>query len=209
MPAPTDWWDQVYRTSDVRDLPWYTPALDADVARALGVHLPNGGRILDLGTGPATQAIALAKRGYEVVATDIAAAAIEKARHAAAKADVRIDFRVDNVLDSRLPDAFVDAVVDRGMFHVLPPERRPRYVATVHRILRPDGLLLLKTFSDREPRQEGPYRLSRAEIRGLFQGAFEILVLEDTVFQGMLREPPKALFATLRRRTPPAAPKQP
>ncbi len=208
MPSPTDWWDEVYRTSDVRDLPWYTPALDMDVARALATHLPGGGRVLDLGTGPATQAIALAKRGYEVVATDIAAAAIEKARHAAAKEGVRIDFRVDNILESRLPDGLVDAVVDRGMFHVLPPERRPRYVSTVRRVLRPEGLLLLKTFSDREPRQGGPYHLSRSELQALFEESFDILAMEDTVFQGTLREAPKAWFAVFRSRPLPRVRKQ-
>ena len=200
MSSPTGWWEDLYRNSDVSDLPWYTPALDADFGRAVNEHLPNGGRILDLGTGPATQAIALAKRGYDVVATDIAPSAIAKAKHAAQREAVRIEFRVDNVLESKLPDALVEGIVDRGVFHTLPPESRALYVATVHRILRPRGFLFLKAFSDKERRQGGPYHFSRPELRGPFEPSFEVLSLEDTVFPGPNTHPPKALIAVFRRR---------
>ncbi len=200
MPAPTDWWEEVYRNSDVTDLPWYTPLLDTDFELALKARLPPGVRVLDLGTGPATQAIALARRGYEVVASDVAPSAITKAQHAAAREHVRIDFRVDNILDSRLDESLVDAVMDRGVFHTLPPESRPRYVTAVRRILRPQGYLFLKAFSDKEPRQEGPYHISPAELRAQFEGNFEVLSIADATFQSPIARPPKSLFAVLRRR---------
>ena len=200
MPSPTDWWEELYRTSEVSDLPWYTPLLDADFDLALRQYLPSGGRILDLGTGPATQAIALAKRGYDVVATDIAPSAIVKAKHAAIRENVRVDFRVDNVLDSKLEDACVDAIVDRGVFHVLPPDKRPRYVTTVRRILRPHGFLFLKAFSDKERRQDGPYHFSPKELGSYFQDSFEVLSIKEAIFPGSLRNPPRALMAIVRRR---------
>ena len=199
MPAP-NWWEEVYRNSDVSELPWYTPALDADFERALKDHVPKGARVLDLGTGPATQAIALTRRGYDVIATDIAPSAIAKARHAAAREAARVDFRVDDVLDSKLEDAIVDAIVDRGMFHTVPPEHRPRYVATVRRILRPRGYLILKAFSDKEPRQPGPYHFSPAQLRAYFEASFEVLSIRDSTFRGALSNPPKSLVATFRRR---------
>lgn len=200
MASPSEWWEDVYRKSDVSDLPWYTPALDADFERALSAHLPTGGRILDLGTGPATQAIALAKRGYDVLATDIAPSAIAKARHAAAREAVRVEFRVDNILESTLPDALVDGIVDRGVFHTLAPESRSRYVSEVHRILRPRGFLFLKAFSDKEPWQGGPYRFSTSELRHPFETSFEVLSTEDAAFQGSGASSPKALIAVFRRR---------
>lgn len=200
MAGPTGWWEDLYRNSEVTELPWYTPNLDTDFEQALRSRLPGGGRVLDLGTGPATQAIALAKRGYDVVATDISPSAIRKARHAAEREDVRVDFRVDNVLESRLEDGLVDAIVDRGMFHTLPPESREPYVATVHRILRPGGFLFLKTFSHKEPRMQGPYHFSPRELRGLFGTAFEVVSIEDATFGGTLRNAPKALIAVFRSR---------
>lgn len=195
-----DYWDRLYRSSDVSELPWYTPTLDEHIATALRDHGPVGGRILDLGTGPGTQAVELAKLGLEVLATDISPAAIRTARARAKAAGVKIDFRVDNVLDSRLEDASVAAIVDRGVFHTVAPEARPRYVEQVRRILAPGGLLLLKTFSDQEPGEYGPYRFSPGELRSCFLPTFDLISLEDAVFQGPQDWAPKALFAVFRRR---------
>lgn len=199
MPSPTDWWERLYRSSNIEQLPWYTTTLDPDVESALGVH-PVRGRILDLGTGPGTHAVALAGKGYQVIATDISPTAIRKAQLLAKKHDADIDFRVDNILKTALGDGLVDAIVDRGTFHVLPPEARPFYVAAVRRVLRPRGLLFLKTFSDKEPSEGGPYKLSPGELRAYFRDGFDVLSIEDTVFQGSLDPSPRALFATFRRR---------
>ena len=200
MGAPTNWWEDLYRNSEVSDLPWYTPSLDTDFEGALSTHLPPGAHILDLGTGPATQAIALAKRGYKVVATDIAPSAIAKAKHAAERQEARVEFRVDNILESKLPDALVDGIVDRGVFHTLAPESRPGYVSAVHRVLRPRGFLFLKAFSDKEPWSGGPHRFSRSELRRPFETSFEALSIEDAAFQGPNARSPKALIAVFRRR---------
>src|SRR2546428_564621 len=195
----TAWWEGLYATSDVEDLPWYTPDLDKDFERALTGHRLQGKRILDLGTGPATQAMNLAKRGFDVIGTDISSSAIKKAKAAAKAAGLTIEFRVDDILTSKLPAGFVDVIIDRGVFHVLPPEKRSVYVDTVLRILRPHGWLLLKCFSDKQPGTFGPYRISSKELRGYFAKKFEILSIADSTFQGTLKPNPKTLFATFRR----------
>src|SRR5438093_12894352 len=91
----TTWWDGLYATSDVESLPWYTPDLDKDFERALTQHRLQGKRILDLGTGPATHALNLAKRGFEVVGTDISPSAIRKARAAAKAEGLASELRVE------------------------------------------------------------------------------------------------------------------
>jgi 2-polyprenyl-3-methyl-5-hydroxy-6-metoxy-1,4-benzoquinol methylase len=196
---PPTWWEGLYATSDVSSLPWYAPDLDKDFERALREHRLQKARILDLGTGPATHAMNLAKRGFEVIATDISPSAIKKAKAAAKAAGVDIDFRVDDILRSKLGANLVDVILDRGVFHVLPPEQRHIYVDTVHRVLRPRGFLLLKCFSDKEPGTYGPYRIAAKELRGYVREKFEIVVVVDTVFDGTLKPNPKALFATFRR----------
>ena len=200
MSQPTTWWEGLYATSEVESLPWYTPDLDPDIERALTAHSTMGKRILDLGTGPATQAMNLAKRGFEVLGTDISPSAILKAKASAKAAGLSIEFRVDNILESKLPPKSADLIVDRGVFHVLPPEERHVYVETVHRVLRPGGWLFLKCFSDKEPGTYGPYRIATKELRGYFRDTFEVVSIVDTVFDGTLKPNPKALFATFHRR---------
>ena len=197
--GPTGDWEKVYATSEVAALPWYNPDLDVDIERALKAHRLRGRRILDLGTGPATQAMNLAKRGFDVVATDISGSAIKKAKASAKEAGLSIRFLVDNVLKSKLAPNLVDVIVDRGVFHVMPKSKRPVYVKTVHRVLRPNGWLFLKCFSDKEPGTWGPFRIAEPELLGYFRGPFEIRSVVETVFHGNVKPPPKALFATFRR----------
>lgn len=199
MGTTTDWWEKLYKSSEVSQLPWYTTDLDANIAAGLRAHGPSKGRVLDLGTGPGTHAVGLAGLGYDVVASDISPSAIKTAKATARKANAEVEFRVDNILKSNLDDTSFDAVVDRGTFHVLPPEARPRYVSTVYRILRPEGLLFLKTFSDKEPGDYGPYRLSPGELRAYFRDLFHVVSIEDSVFQGTIEPSPRALFAIFRR----------
>lgn len=94
--------------------------------------------MLDEGTGPGTQAIELATRGYTVTATDLAPAAIAYAKRKAEVSGVSIAFAEDDVLATKLTGPF-DAIVDRGCFHVLAPKDRAAYAKSTHRLLAPSG----------------------------------------------------------------------
>jgi len=48
-------------------MPWYNENLDFDLEEELDRRKITCGKFLDLGTGPATQAMLLAKRGFNVV----------------------------------------------------------------------------------------------------------------------------------------------
>jgi 2-polyprenyl-3-methyl-5-hydroxy-6-metoxy-1,4-benzoquinol methylase len=192
-------WDELYRSDAVEKLPWYSIALDPDVEAAFARHKIPSGWVLDLGTGPGTQAIALAERGFVVTATDVSSAAVAYAARKAQARRVAVTFVQDDVLATRLAGPF-DVILDRGCFHVLAPEQRPLYVDAVHRLLAPSGWLFLKTFSHHQPGGQGPYRFAPDEIRRLFDGAgFRVLEIVDTVFQGQLDPFPRALFSAIRR----------
>ena len=62
-------------------MPWYNENFDSDLEKELEDRkIINDGKFLDLGTGPATQAIWLAKRGLKVIGSDISQASINRAR---------------------------------------------------------------------------------------------------------------------------------
>ncbi|GAB6067557.1 hypothetical protein JCM13664_08750 [Methylothermus subterraneus] len=193
-------WEARYRETPPERLPWYCPDLDPDVAEALERLGIRSGRVLDLGTGPGTQAVALAKRGFEVVAVDISATAVEQAQQRAEREGVKVDFRVDDILHTRLKGPF-DLVLDRGVFHGFAPQMHGRYLAAVSRLLRPGGYLLLKCFSSEETRPEGPPgRYAPGDIRGIFAGLFQIVEIRPSAFLGPGADnPPKALFCILKQ----------
>lgn len=146
MPRPFPNWLEFYRDQPVEQMPWFYAELDPDLERALAAHRLDSGRALDLGTGPATQALALAKRGFVVTASDLSAHAIEQGRARATEHGLQIDFVQDDILSTQLAGPF-DLVFDRGCFHVFAPEQRPRYVETLAALVAPGGLLFLKCFS--------------------------------------------------------------
>ncbi len=193
-------WERLYEDEDVEALPWYYPGLDPDFETALVKYEIDIGEVLDLCTGPGTQAMALADQGFSVTAMDIAGSAVEKACVKAREEGLDIVFHRDDILVSHLDRTF-DVVFDRGCFHLFPRGKRKEYVPAVSRLIRPGGYLLLKCFSYLETRPEGPYRIAPDEIEDLFTSDFDVLAIEHTTFSGRnLTAPPKALFCVLRKR---------
>jgi methylase of polypeptide subunit release factors len=70
-------WQTLYKTQKIEAMPWYNENLDSDLENELDQRKITSGKLLDLGTGPATQAIWLAKRGFNVIGSDLSEAAIK------------------------------------------------------------------------------------------------------------------------------------
>ncbi|MBV9176968.1 MAG: class I SAM-dependent methyltransferase [Nitrososphaeraceae archaeon] len=193
-------WETLYKNQRVETMPWYNENLDSDLQEELDkrrISADEGKKFLDLGTGPATQAIMLSKRGFTVVGSDLSEAAINRARTKYAN-EPNVNFIVDDILNTRFKDGEFDYIFDRGCFHVLSPSDRIKYINKIQQILKKqNGMLFLKCFSDKEPRQEGPYKFSQDEIRALFGKPFKIHSIEETVYQGTLDPLPKALFVVM------------
>lgn len=95
-------WEQLYQEKEVESMPWFNPNLDLDLEQALTKLNLHQGAALDLGTGPGTQAIALAERGFQVTATDISDTAVNRAKGIAREKNLNIDFRQDDIFNSQL-----------------------------------------------------------------------------------------------------------
>ena len=194
-------WNLLYKYEDVTNMLWYNKNLDFNLKEELDKRniLANihGYKFLDVGTGPGTQAIQLSSLGFDVTAIDISEYAIEKAKILSDK----VNFIVDDILDSKLRKEEFDYIFDRGCFHGISPDDRNRYVAKVKDIIKKEGILFLKCFSEKELREEGPYRFSPDKIKKIFGNDFEILSIKETDYSGDVDPvPPKALFAVMKKK---------
>jgi 2-polyprenyl-3-methyl-5-hydroxy-6-metoxy-1,4-benzoquinol methylase len=190
--------ETLYQQREIESMPWFNPELDDDLEKALDELGVRSGSMLDLGTGPGTQAMQLARRGFEVTATDISGAAIRLARAKAEEQGLDITWAQDDILDTRLAQQF-DLIFDRGCFHVLAPERRQDYVRIVSSLLKPGGYLFLKCFSRLQPGEQGPFRFTPDQIQEIFSSRLNVLSIKETVYQGTLDPLPRALFCVMRR----------
>jgi len=194
-------WEARYQETSVEQLPWFHHGLDADFEQALAQWKLNEGHALDIGCGPGTQSIALAKRGFSVTATDISRSAVESTRLLAEAEGVSIASHVDDVLDSKLAGPF-DLALDRGIFHCFDDDAdQQAYLATLQRLLKPGGLLLLKCFHKDETSEMGPpCRYDETDIRRLFADGFELIEAQNTNFKSSALDTPlKALFCVIKK----------
>lgn len=188
-------WENTYKEKPSTEMGWYYPELDPDLKFALNELNIKSGDFLDLGTGPGTQAIELYKKGFKVIGTDISKIAIERA----SKLTDKVTFISDDILNTKLNTEF-DYVFDRGCYHVFSDEDKPKYIKSLRKILKRNGILFLKCFSDKEPYiGKGPYRSSPESIHKVFGNDFAVKSIKDTVYQGTRDKLPKAYFSVIIR----------
>lgn len=141
------------------------------------------GSVLDAGCGTGENALYFGRRGQKVTGIDFLAEPIRLAQQKASERGLTASFRVmDAVTLKELPEVF-DGVIDSGLFHVFSDEDRQRYVEGLSSVLKPGGRLFLLCFSDAEPGEQGPRRVSRKEIEDAFAEGWVIESVEPTRFE--------------------------
>lgn len=141
------------------------------------------GSVLDAGCGTGENALFFAARGSKVTGIDFLESPILLARQKATERGVPVTFLVMDALALKeLPEVF-DNVIDSGLFHVFSDDDRRRYVEGVASVVKPGGRLFLLCFSDAEPGEQGPRRVSRAELEAAFADAWVIESIEPSRFE--------------------------
>lgn len=141
------------------------------------------GSVLDSGCGTGENALFFASRGQKVTGIDFLAEPITIAQQKAAERGLTATFLVMDALALReLPEVF-DNVIDSGLFHVFGDEDRRRYAEGLASVLKPGGRLFLLCFSDEEPGEQGPRRVSRNEIEDAFAQGWVIESVEPSRYE--------------------------
>jgi SAM-dependent methyltransferase len=165
------------------------------------------GSILDSGCGTGETALYFAGQGHQVTGVDFLSEPISRAKQKAAERGLAATFLVMDALSLKdLADGF-DNVIDSGLFHVFSDEDRRRYVEGLASVLKPEGRLFLLCFSDAEPGDQGPRRISRKEIEEAFAQGWTLESVEPARFEvrpdpddvSFSEGGPKAWFVVARR----------
>ena len=141
------------------------------------------GSVLDCGCGSGENALFLAGRGQKVTGIDFLAEPVKWAKQKAGERGVTATFLVMDALALKaLPEVF-DSAIDSGLFHVFSDEDRRRYVEGLASVLRPGGRLFLLCFSDAEPGEVGPRRVSQKEIEDVFAEGWAVESIEPARYE--------------------------
>lgn len=197
-------WNERYVTSDT---PWDSGLPSENLVEMLKSGTIKPCRALELGCGTGTNAIYLAKSGFDITGVDLSELAIKKAKEKAEKEGVSAKFLLSDVTD--LPDlgAPFPFVFDRGTYHIVRSINLSGFQKTLEKYVAPGGYYFVLAGSTNEPGPEdkGPPRVTPQDLcRELEFDCFDLVRLEETNFHGVKigdqMFAPKAWKALLRRR---------
>jgi SAM-dependent methyltransferase len=189
------WWFEIRYL--LGGAPWDTAVTPPEVVQLVEEAGLAPGRGLDLGCGTGTNAIYLARHGWEAVGVDFSVLAVHRARRRARRAGVTCRFYAGDVTDlSFLTDPFTLAL-DIGCLHSLSGPARVRYATEVARLVHLGGWYLLYAFlpSGDRPGRRG---LTAQELDRLFGGHFIVERQEG----GRDLSGPGSAWYWMRRRQP-------
>ncbi len=173
-------WDERYRSGET---PWDTGQPSSELVRVLAEEHVAPGRAVELGCGTGTNAVRLARQGFDVTAVDLSPLAVERARQRADEAGVRVRFLEADVLQppEELAGAF-DFFFDRGCYHVVRRDDVRGYLATLRRLAQPGSVGLVLAGNAREPHDPGPPVVTEEEIRTELGSLFDVVQLREFRF---------------------------
>jgi len=176
------------------DPPWDTGISPPELIHYIETHPP--GKALDMGCGTGTNAITLAKSGWDVIGIDFSPIAIYQGRRKAKRAGVKINFRIGDVSQpTGISDKF-DLVLDIGCYHSLSDHKKQGYRDKIEAFLKDKGTLLMYVFF-KEPGESGT-GLLESEIN-LFSPALKLMQRVDGYERG--RRQSAWLWLTRRNET--------
>lgn len=141
------------------------------------------GRVLDVGCGTGEHALMAGAAGLVAVGIDMSTTAIELAKAKATERGVKARFIVGDALHLADLDEHFDTVLDCGLFHVLADDERERYVESLADVVPPGGRCHMLCFSDHQPGDWGPRRVTQDEIHVAFSVGWEIDSIEPAVIE--------------------------
>jgi SAM-dependent methyltransferase len=150
-----------------RQTPWDTQTTPPEVMAFIRDAIP--GRALDLGCGTGTNAITLARRGWEVTGVDFSARAIQEARRKAGAEGVGVHFIQADVTDLHMLTEPFDYALDIGCLFALGPGGRGNYAEELARLMKTRGRYMLYA---RLPREDNSWGISPEEVESLLRGHF-------------------------------------
>jgi ubiquinone/menaquinone biosynthesis C-methylase UbiE len=153
--------------------PWDIGRPQPAVARLAERGLISGD-VIDIGCGTGENAMYLASRGLVVVGVDAAPTAIERAQEKARLRASAATFLVADALALESLGRLFETAIDCGLFHTFSDADRVLFELSLRRTLRSGARYVLLCFSEQEPGEQGPRRVTQAEIRATFAVGWKV-----------------------------------
>ena len=155
------YWEMVYRQKRASEVSWYQPRLELSLRLLAHAGLSETSEMIDVGGGASTLVDDVLARGVrDVTVLDISGHALAMAKTRLGQHADKVQWIEADVTQAGLPSNQYDLWHDRAVFHFLTgSDDRGRYLAALHKALKPGGQLVIATFN-----LQGPPRCSGLEV---------------------------------------------
>ena len=173
-------WEAKYREGNT---PWDSQLPSKELQLVLAEYDVHPSSAVELGCGTGTNALYLAKQGWQLTAIDCSSLALEQARVKANAANVEVEWIEADVQNFDLDGRKFDLVFDRGCYHCCRRVDLDGYLATLRNLTAPDSRMLCLCGNPNDGTEGGPPRVEEADIRKEFASLFDIQHLRPFHFE--------------------------
>ena len=154
-------WESIYQTKKPNEVSWYQDKPNTSLKLIAEVGLGKNASIIDIGAGDSKLVDNLLDIGFRnITVLDISSTALEKAKKRLGNRADAVKWVVSDLREFETSDRY-DIWHDRAVLHFLTAEEDiNKYVEVIRRFLKPNGYLILSTFSE-----NGPKRCSGLDIK--------------------------------------------
>jgi SAM-dependent methyltransferase len=197
-------WEKVFATKKEDEVSWFQPYPETSVEFLELFKLPLDANIIDIGGGDSRFIDAVLERGYKNVwLIDISAVAIQHVKERLGHKAHRVHFITSDIVDFK-PEVQFDFWHDRAAFHFLTTEERiNKYVSIAENAIRPNGYLILGTFSDKGPSKCSGLEIkqyTQASMSSRFENRFERIKCVEVEHNTPFNTSQSFLFCSFKRK---------
>lgn len=147
-------WETIYQTKKSNEVSWYQKEPTTSLRLIAELGLNKDAKIIDIGAGDSRLVDNLLVLGYRKISVlDVSANALKRAKKRIGSNTASVQWIVSDIRDFETNDRY-DLWHDRAVLHFLTTEEdMNKYARIVRRSLKPDGYLIVATFSEHGPKR--------------------------------------------------------
>lgn len=187
-----DWWNNFYSNRE-KPIPFFKNIPDENLVSYMNKNLFKKGRALDIGCGYGRNSFYLYKNGFETTGIDFSQTSIEWGKQIAEKDSLKVNFLCQSIFHFEDKPEIYDFIYDSGCLHHIKPHRRPEYLKTVLKYLKPNGYFAMVCFnlkggsniSDYDVYKDGSMHggmgFSEYKLKEILEPYFEIVEFREMI----------------------------
>ena len=147
-------WDDIFKTKEYNEFSWYQSNPKTSIDLILSTRPDENAGIIDIGGGDSNLVDKLLELGFKNISVlDISSNALERAKVRLGNRAKEIKWIVSDMREFKTIDKY-DIWHDRAALHFLTSDEDiNKYVKAVKKYLKPDGYLIVSTFSINGPKK--------------------------------------------------------